>query len=286
MLYNYTMQATFESEKNKKAFIYTVIICGSILLLSIFIKWDLTKPYTPVIEDLIEVNLGNDAEGYGDVQPLVKGEMGPAKEEAIPKSEASTSFENTVEPEDDKEEAAPVTNIKKNPTPKVSTTPTINSKKTNTNQVVANPSPKPKTPTSIYKGPGNGTGNNAEVDNGYKYQGNNPSGKGDAGIPTGNPDSYGNNPGGKTGVSVTKGVRPLNIGSLRFEDNFNQNAKVYLDVKYNSGGSVISSAVAKGSTTSNSTIISIAKRKAADLKFPSSEDGGISTILFNFRIQQ
>ena len=57
-----------------------------------------------------------------------------------------------------------------------------------------------------------------------------------------------------------------------------------LDVKYNSAGTFISSAVSKGTTTSNNTILSIAKRKAASLKFPASDDGGVSTIIFNFRI--
>lgn len=286
MSYTTVMQSTFEAEKNKKAFLYTLIICSVLLLLSFMIRWNLNTPFKPLAEDLIEVNLGNDMEGYGEEQPLVKGEMGNVKQEEIPQSTAATTDENVVEPEDDREDAAPVSNIKKNVKPQpTNNTPAVKSTKSTTKNAVNNPAPKPKQPSAIYSGPGKGGGNNANVDNGYRYQGNNPNGKGDKGSPNGNPDSYGNTPGGKTGVSVTRGVRPLNLGVLKFEDNFNENAKVYLDVRYNSAGIVTSSAPSKGTTTSNSTILSIARRKAAELKFPPSDDGGVSTILFNFRIQ-
>jgi hypothetical protein len=72
--------------------------------------------------------------------------------------------------------------------------------KTNTPvAVVAPPAPKPQKPKLTYNGPGNGTGNGATEDNGYRNQGNKPGGTGDAGDPTGKPDSYGNTPVEKTG---------------------------------------------------------------------------------------
>ena len=75
------------------------------------------------------------------------------------------------------------------------------------------------------------------------------------------------------------------MGALRFEDDFNENAIVFLDIKYSASGAFISSVIAKGTTTSKSAIIGIAKRKAAEQKFPVSADGGLSTIVFNFKIQ-
>ena len=162
---------------------------------------------------------------------------------------------------------------------------TKNILKIKTTPIIAPPSPKPAKPKLTYNGPGSGKGNGATEDNGYQFQGNKPGGKGDAGDPSGKPDSYGNSPGGKTGVSVTKGVRPLNMRDLRFEDDFNENAIVFLDIKYSASGNFISSVIAKGTTTSKSSIIGIAKRKAAELKFPTSIDGGISTVVFNFKIQ-
>ncbi len=43
------------------------------------------------------------------------------------------------------------------------------------------------------------------------YQGNKPGGKGDAGSPDGKPDSYGNNPGGRTGGSGLRFPKVIEI---------------------------------------------------------------------------
>src|SRR5260221_3348124 len=80
MYYYPVMQTTLEAEKNRKAFLYTVIICIILLLLAIFIRWSTYLPPVPVIPDLIEINLGNELEGYGKEQPLIKGEMSSARQ--------------------------------------------------------------------------------------------------------------------------------------------------------------------------------------------------------------
>ena len=77
MYYTTSMSATFESEKNRKAFLYTAVICIAILLLAILISWRLPQHPPLVLQDLIEINLGNNAEGFGQVQPLIKGEKSP-----------------------------------------------------------------------------------------------------------------------------------------------------------------------------------------------------------------
>ena len=225
------------------------------------------------------------------MQPLIKGETGPSQEQAASRAKAAPATEppaKDIQPDENEDkDAAPVekhekvnpkaTNIAKEPVTKPA-------KVINPAPVVM-PAPKPQKHKATYNGVGAGGGNGATQDNGYTYQGNKPGGKGDAGDPSGKQDSYGNSPGGRSGVSVTRGVRPLNLGTLRFEDDFNENAKVYLDVQYNAAGSYISSSTGRGTTTSNSTITGIAKRKAASLKFPPSADGGVSTILFNFKVQ-
>ena len=285
------MSATFEAEKNKKAFAYTIVICGTLLLLAFLISWPILQPPTPIAQELLEINLGNNEEGMGEIQPLIKGEMAPPQEVSPPAaSNESPKPEETkeIKPEENAEvNAAPVAKTEKKilkkkieikPEKKVV-------KKIKNTPIIAPPSPKPAKPKLTYNGPGSGKGNGATEDNGYQFQGNKPGGKGDAGDPSGKPDSYGNSPGGKTGVSVTKGVRPLNMRDLRFEDDFNENAIVFLDIKYSASGNFISSVIAKGTTTSKSSIIGIAKRKAAELKFPTSVDGGISTVVFNFKIQ-
>ncbi len=295
MYYVTTMSATFELEKNRKAFLYTLAIVVALLLIAIFWTWQILPPPTPIAEDLIEINLGNNNEGFGTVQPLIKGEKSPGEDQAdqqhkAPPVVANNSSPQNPEPDDSKDpDAAPVVKPSK-PTPKAVEQPTPltpqPTKNTNPTPVVAMPKPqKPK--IAGYGGPKSGTGNGADETNGYTYQGNKPGGKGDAGSPSGKPDSYGNNPGGRSsgGASFIKGVRPYNLGSLKFEDDFDENAKVYIDIQYNSSGSFVSATIARGTTTSNSRILSIARQKVAALKFPASPDGGVSTILLNFKIQ-
>jgi hypothetical protein len=283
--------SSFDAEKNRKAFIYTAIIVAVMLLLAFFITWPIAQPPKPIVEDLIEINLGNNKEGFGEVQPLIKGEMGPAQEEVAAHVKAAPAPEppaKDIQPDDNEDkDAAPITKPEKvNPkATAIAKEPVAKPTKVTNPAPVVMPAPKPQKPKATYNGAGAGGGNGATQDNGYTYQGNKPGGKGDAGSESGKPDSYGNSPGGRSGVSVTRGVRPLNLGALRFEDDFSENAKVYLDVQYNASGAYTGSAIAKGTTTSNSTITGIAKRKAAGLKFPASPDGGVSTILFNFKVQ-
>jgi hypothetical protein len=202
-----TMSATFEAEKNRKAFIYTGLICGAILLIAFLVSWKNTPPPKKITEELIEINLGNDIEGFGDVQPLIKGEKAPADEPAPQQQEtapANNQPEDVKPDENTDAESAPVNKPVKT-TPKVTTPKVV--------PTPAPPAPKPQKPKIAgYNGPKGGTGNGATEDNGYKMQGNNPNGKGDAGSPSGKPDSYGNTPGGKTGgggLRVSKGNREI-----------------------------------------------------------------------------
>lgn len=282
---------SFEAEKNRKAFIYTAIVCGIFLLLAIFYTWPLQVPPTPAVEDLIEVNLGNEQEGLGDVQPLVKGDRAPDNQ-SVPSNQASAHkvadepSQSIQADENNDEEAAPVVKSeKKNETEKIVNKESSDkkSKKINPSPVVnPNPAPpKPKIP--LYKG-GTGTGGNgATEDNGYRNQGYKP-GNGDAGSPDGKPDSYGNSPGGRSGVSVVRGLSgrgPIHFPNM--QGDFNENAKVYVDIKVNASGKVTSAIVSKGTTTANSTLRNIAVQKAKELKFPASQnDVESGTILFNF----
>jgi outer membrane biosynthesis protein TonB len=283
------MTDSFEIRKNTKAFTYTVIICVSFLLIAILYTWPLQVTPTPVAQDLIEINLGNEQEGLGDVQPLVKGDPAPDIKEMYTHTKYSPAKEEPAKDieadEKDDPEAAPVTKpIKPNPEAKNIAKETTRPAKTpNVTQVVnATPTPpKPKLP--LYKG-GNGTGGNgAAEDNGYRNQGYK-GGNGDAGSPDGKPDSYGNSPGGRSGVSVVRGLsgrRPTHFPSM--QDDFNENAKVYVDITVNGAGAVTNASIAKGTTTSNSSLRSIALQKARQLKFPPSKnDEEAGTILFNF----
>lgn len=282
---------SFESEKNRKAFFYTACICGMFLIIAIFYTWPLLIPPVPTVQDLIDVNLGNDFEGMGNVQPLVKGERAPETQSIQSQQKATKAVETpsrNVEADENNNdaEAAPVLKNEKSKDDvkevnKESSTKTA--KNINPSPVInPNPSPpKPKLP--LYKrGNGNG-GNGATEDNGYRNQGYKP-GNGDAGSPTGKPDAYGNSPGGRSGVSVVRGLsgrRPISFPSM--QDDFNENAKVYVDIKVNASGKVTEASIARGTTTSNSSLRNIAIEKARQLKFPPSQnDVESGTILFNF----
>lgn len=282
---------SFEAEKNRKAFLYTAGIVGIFLIIAIFYTWPLQIPPIPTVQDIIDVNLGNEQEGMGEIQPMVKGERAPDNQsveshrKASKVEEAPTREVQADENNNDKE-SAPVVKVEK---PKVDareinkTSTTKRSKNVNPSTVL-NPNPAPKKPKiPLYKG-GNGTGGNgATEDNGYRNQGYKP-GLGDAGSPDGNPDAYGSNPGGRSGVSVVRGLSGRRIIHFpNMTDDFNENAKVYVDIKVNGSGKVTEAGIARGTTTSNGSLRNIAIQKAKELKFPPSQnDEESGTILFVF----
>jgi len=53
------MNISFSTRENKKAAIYTSIICVTLLLIFLLIKWDINLPIEPIVQDQIEINLGN-----------------------------------------------------------------------------------------------------------------------------------------------------------------------------------------------------------------------------------
>jgi len=282
---------SFESEKNRKALFYTTCICAIFLLIAIFYTWPLLIPPIPAVQDLIDVNLGNEKEGMGNVQPLVKGERAPDNQ-SVPSHQKANKVTETpsrnveADENNDDKEAAPVVKAEKpKEDAKDVNKPTVNKTSKNINpSPVINPTPAPQKPKlPLYKG-GNGTGGNgATEDNGYRNQGYKP-GNGDAGSPDGKPDAYGSSPGGRSGVSVVRGLsgrRPIHFPSM--QDDFNENAKIYVDIKVDGNGKVTDAGIARGTTTSNSSLRNIAIQKAKELKFPPSQnDVESGTILFVF----
>ena len=270
--------ATFESQKNRKAFIYTSIICISLLLLFILISWKVMPPAIPVVQDLIEINLGNSEEGFGEEQPLKKGNRTPSVENIpVPKQAAARpAEEEKVNPDDNAEEnAAPVTKPIKN-------TPKTRIEKAAV-PVVA-PAPKPQKPKITYNGPGNGpAGNNPTTDNGYTYQGNKPGGKGDNGDPNGNKDSYGNTPGGKVGgPKVTRGNRKI----IRYYSFTGELAKatIYAIIKVSPAGQGKFIGFDKGSTSRSQSYATAISDYLRTMQFDKAADESTVTVQFNFNV--
>ena len=290
MYHNQTMYASFEAEKNRKAFTYTAIIVGALLLLAILITWPIIKPPVPLVEDLIEINLGNNAEGYGEVQPLIKGEMAPSQEPAAQQQKASAAQEppaKDIQPDDNADEdAAPVTKPAK-VIPKataIAKEPVSKPVKTTTPAPVVMPVPKPQKPKATYNGSGNGKGNGATETNGDTYQGNKPGGKGDAGDPSGKPDSYGNSPGGKIGGG------PRVIGNRKIIKYYSftgdmPKATIYATVNVSPEGIGTFTGFARNSSSTNSGYATAIRQYLSKIQFDKSSQESSVTIQFNFTEQ-
>jgi hypothetical protein len=291
-----TIADNFEAEKNVKASIYTLVICVALLLILLFVKWTLAAIPPPPEEEGIEVNLGNSDQGLGDDQPFLPGKPAPADQQAYtPPKVATAPVEDVKDFEtDDKDADAPVVrkppvtkpNATKVPEKDVVKTPAVRNPQPTNDP----PAPAPPKPKAVFRGVnGTGTGGN-EADN-YKKGGNEgiAGGRGDQGAPGGNPESD-NYKGGGTGNSGVAKLRGLTGRSIirtpSFEDDFNENAKVAVDVRIDAAGNVISAEYQpRGSTTSDPNLKAIALRKAKQVKFNPGSDESTGTLQFNFRLK-
>jgi hypothetical protein len=287
----------FEAQKNIKASGYTLMICVLLLIFMLFVKWTIPDIPPPPDEEGIEVNLGNSDQGMGDDQPFLPGKPAPVdKQSYTPPKVQNTPVEAVKDFEtDDKDEDAPV--IKKPPVTKPEATkvpekdivkaPPVKNPKPTPDP----PAPAPPKPKAVFKGVnGNGTGGN-EADS-YKKGGNEgiAGGRGDQGAPGGNPDAdnyKGGGNGNGSGVSLLRGLNGRRIMRIpSFEDDFNENAKVAVDIRVDAAGNVISAEYQpRGSTTSDANLKAIAIRKAKQVKFNPGSDESVGTLQFNFKLK-
>lgn len=288
------MTDNFESQKNIKASSYTVVICVLLLVLFLFVKWTLPQQPPLPLEEGIEVNLGNSDKGLGEDQPFLPGKPAPSDAQAYTPPKASVAPAEPVKDieTDDKDEDAP--EVVKPPVTKPNATKApekdVVNKPVSKPTPVNNPTPPAPKPKAVFKGvSGTGTGGN-EADS-YKKGGNQgvAGGTGDQGKPGGNPDSKNYEGGGKgnSGVSISRGLQGRRVASTpSFEDDFNENAKVAVDVTVDAGGKVIAAEYQpRGSTTSDASLKAIAIRKARQVKFTSGSDESVGTIVFNFKLK-
>ncbi|MFC4261767.1 hypothetical protein ACFOWM_02660 [Ferruginibacter yonginensis] len=270
-----------EKERHRKAFMYTAIICAVLLLLFIIISWKTVPPPPPPPPELIEVNLGNNDDGLGEEQPLIKGDGTPEiPVPAAPQPEVAkeTNTEESVTPDDNAEAtAAPVVKAEKKNVTTKNTTPTPK-------PVVTPPIPKPQKPKLVYNGPGTKNGNNKEVDNGYTMQGKNPIGKGDYGIPTGDKDSYGDTPGGKKGgPKVISGNRKV-INYYSFTGDLPK-ATINAVIKVSPAGVGTFIKIGQGSTSFSKDYANAITGYLRNIKFDKADDESTVTVQFNFTVQ-
>jgi hypothetical protein len=295
MVQSYLMNADqSEQQKNLKAGAYTAGICVLLALMLVFVSWKLPEiaaPDPPLDQQGIEVNLGTDETGFGTDQPLLPGDPAPQTVSAPPQTTSDDAAADNTE--DDPSSDVPVTKTEKPKT--VIKKPVEDVKKSVTvTKPVTNPTPAPPKPKAVFNGKTapNSNGNGGNGADSY-YKGSNQGiagGKGDQGKPGGNPnsDSYTGNGKGNGGIRISSGLDGRRISSIpSFEDEFNENAKVAVDVVVSASGAVVSATVStRGTTTTNNNIRQIALRKARQLKFNSAtDDEQRGTLIFDFKLK-
>jgi hypothetical protein len=289
------MADNFESQKNAKASGYTAVACSLLIFILFMVSWTLPVEPPPPLQDGIEVNLGNSDKGLGKNQPYLPGEPSAEdKEKYTPPRPAvvEKAPAKDVETDDNNKEDAPV--VKKAIVTKPNATRIPDKDETRVRaRPVKQPEPiptpvKPR-PKAVFHGVnGAGAGGNAADD--FKPGGNEgvAGGHGDQGAPGGNPNSTnytggGNGNGGLIATGGLRGLRMLRVPS--FTDDFNQNAKIVLDVHVDENGNVTSAEYnMRGSTTSAGNLIAIAIRKIKQVKFEATGQEHVGGIIVNLKV--
>lgn len=278
----------FERNKNLKALGITTTIIGGLFLLFFLVSWTIPALPPEILNEGVEVNLGNSDEGLGDVAPLLPGDPSITQESNFNPSPATTAQANTQPEvaENTDADATPVNTAAKpeiKPKPNNSNNTVVKNKPV---QPVVNPNPAPPKPKAVYAGGTNTAagGNNSDTYNNSKNQGI-AGGKGDQGKPNGNPnsDSYdGNAPKGTSGISISRGLDGRKITSTaRFEDEYKNGGKVSVDVTVDENGTVTSANVKPGNPFAD--LNAIAKRRAMQLKFSKGDAPQTGTVIIVFQ---
>lgn len=289
------MSDSFETRKNTRATMITLGVGGLMLLIFILIKMDFPKFEAPIVDNAVEVNLNIPED---ELAPVVRGGGGGGGGNPVQATgKAGTAYsppqpgekEDVKDIEDNNDKETPPILKPDNAKP---TATKINSNKsivkTEPKPIVETPTPpKPKAVLGKTVG-GSGTGGGAAEDYDRAGGRGNGSGVGNGNGIAGN----GNGAGGGNGTGNGPGTGPKNFGTITkpinqsFEDEFNENAKVAMDIVADERGRVLSATFQpRGSTTSNRKLIDIAERRAFELKLGTSGGGQKGTVIFNFKLR-
>jgi hypothetical protein len=287
MSYSIPMSDLFERQKNTKASAITAGIAGALLLIAFLVKWPVPTLPPQIADDGIEINLGSGDEGFGSDQPKLPGDPAPAQQVAYTPPQAAPAHNEAVKDveTDDKASDAPVITKPVNPKPNATKidAPSKPVKATPTTQPVA-ATPAPPKPKAVLGRTIGGTGNGGNGADDYSRGGNQgiAGGTGDQGRPGGNPNGT-----AYTGAPKNFGMRVLSIPPQSFEDDFNQNAKIAVEIIVDEGGHIKSATLtSKGSTgTATPEMRNTALRLARQLKMGSSEGGQKGIVVFDFKVR-
>lgn len=282
-----SMSAEFEKQKNLQASVITAAIMGVIFIVLIWVKLSLPQETYPPVDEYMEVNLGSGDEGFGTDQPLLPGDPAPAQQASYTPPQAAHSTEEAIKDvADDNENSPQAPPVIKPAVSKPQATKTnAESKSVKTTSTNPQPvTPAPPRPKAVLGRTVGGNGNGGNGADTYKAGGNEgvAGGNGDQGRPGGDPNGR-----NYSGSPKNFGVQVLNIPNQSFEDDFNQNGKVAMDVVVNENGKVVAATYQpRGSTgTATEKMKEIARRRAFELKFPATPGGQKGTVVFNFKVK-
>jgi hypothetical protein len=283
-----SMSAEFERQKNIKATAITLGIAGALLLIVILVRWPLPTVAPIPVQEFLEVNLGTDDFGSGKDQPLLPGEPAPAQQTAYTPPQpvkAVADDVKDVETDDRNDNDAPAIRkpvvAKPNATRIDDNNKTVKQTTATVPQPVTQAPPKPRAVLGRTTGGNGNGGNGAETYKPGTGEGI-AGGSGDQGRPGGDPNGT-----NYSGQRKTFSTKVFNIPNQSFEDDFNQNAKIAVEVIVDDAGKVTSAAVtARGSTgTATQSMRNTALRLARQLKFGSSDGGQKGVVVFDFKVR-
>ena len=275
---------------------YTLGVAGLIVLIFFMVKMSFPTIDVPIADNTVEVNLNIPDEVAPSIGGGGGGGGGNIVQATGPKGTAHSipqpgEKEDVKDVEDSKDKESPPIlkpDVAKPKATKINANKSI--VKTTPKPIVETPAPpKPKAVMGKTLG---GSGNGGGVADNYDRAG----GKGNgSGVGNGN-GTYGGNGNGAGGGNGTGnglgsgpknfGTKTLSISNQSFEDEFNENAKVAMDIVADERGKVLSATFQpRGSTTSNRKLIDIAERRAFELKLGSTDGGQKGTVIFNFKLK-
>ena len=282
-----SMSADFERQKNLQASGITAIIVVALMLIAIWVKLSLPQETEPAVDEYMEVNLGSGDEGFGTDQPMLPGDPAPAQQVSYTPPQAAHSTEEAVRDiASEHETSAQAPPVIKPAVSRADATKTnAESKSVKTKSDNPQPvTPTPPRPKAVLGRTVGGTGNGGNGADTYKAGGNEgiAGGTGDQGRPGGDPNGR-----NYSGAPRSFGVKVLSLPNQSFEDDFNQDAKIAMDVVVNENGKVVSASYQpKGSTgTATEKMKDIARRRAFELKFSATDGGQKGTVIFNFKLR-
>ncbi|HLR37556.1 MAG TPA: hypothetical protein VK084_05900 [Chitinophagaceae bacterium] len=287
---------TQEKKKNMKAFLYTLLVYVGILGLCFLLGFS-SPPPLPNQDMGMVINLGNSAEGTGDIQPLSSSSSAINSSE-LHEARASLAGEKTGARSEDimtqTTEDAPVIKDVHDPQKENNFSKDIedNLRKTDEPQPEA---PVPTTesqpqPKAIYGGESDNDasgGNNATANNGSTGEGLTGN-TGDQGAVNGDPTASNHNGKysglGGNSLSYRLGGRKIVQYPSR-RGRFSEAGKVRMGIKVNRTGKVVSYNVI---SSDNPTIAQLAKKKVKQIRFNSSSSAPVEQfgeIVFVFKIE-